>query len=93
LWSSHNKVSERLSKEEASPGTGDPKFAKTIWPTKKLCTSCYLGHDQRNNKIEWNQDEVYKALKIYYGKTLVSRYKEKAPKGIVKVFYESMILS
>lgn len=77
LWSSHNKVNERLSKEEASLGTGDPKFPKTIWPTKQLCPSCYLGHDQKSNKIEWNQDEVYKALKNYYGKTLVSLYKEK----------------
>lgn len=68
-------------KEEASLGTGDPKFPKTVWPPKQLCSSCYLGHDQRNNKIEWNQDEVFKVLKNYYGKTLVSLSKEK---GIVE---------
>ncbi|KAJ6312633.1 hypothetical protein OIU77_014202 [Salix suchowensis] len=28
LWSTHNKVNERLMKKEASLGTGDPKFPK-----------------------------------------------------------------
>ncbi|XP_019426511.1 PREDICTED: sulfhydryl oxidase 2-like isoform X2 [Lupinus angustifolius] len=74
LWSTHNKVNERLSKEESSLGTGDPNFPKTIWPPKQLCPSCYLGHDHRNNKIEWNQDEVYKFLVTYYGKTITSLY-------------------
>ncbi|CAL5209930.1 unnamed protein product [Lathyrus oleraceus] len=81
LWSTHNKVNERLGKEEASLGTGDPKFPKTVWPPKQLCSSCYLDHDQTSNKIEWNQDEVYKALRNYYGKTLVSLYKEKGIAG------------
>lgn len=78
LWSSHNKVNERLMKEEASLGTGDPKFPKTIWPPKQLCPSCYLVHDLRNNKIEWNQDEVFKFLTNYYGKSLASIYKDKS---------------
>ncbi|KAK7280374.1 hypothetical protein RJT34_25438 [Clitoria ternatea] len=77
LWSSHNKVNERLMKEEASLGTGDPKFPKTIWPPKQLCSSCYLGLDQRMNKIEWNEDEVYKFLTEYYGRTLASLYKDR----------------
>ncbi|KAE9618710.1 hypothetical protein Lal_00047897 [Lupinus albus] len=77
LWSTHNKVNERLSKEETSLGTGDPKFPKTIWPPKQLCPSCYLVHDHRNNKIEWNQDEVYKFLITYYGKTITSLDKDK----------------
>ncbi|XP_004496992.1 sulfhydryl oxidase 2 isoform X2 [Cicer arietinum] len=81
LWNSHNKVNERLMKEEASLGTGDPKFPKTIWPPKQLCSSCYLGHDQRSNKIEWNQDEVYKTLTNYYGKTLASLSKERGNAG------------
>ncbi|CAJ1977437.1 unnamed protein product [Sphenostylis stenocarpa] len=72
LWSSHNKVNERLKKEEASLGTADPNFPKTIWPPKQLCGSCYLGLDQKSNKIEWNQDEVFKFLTDYYGKTLAS---------------------
>ncbi|KAJ7943048.1 Sulfhydryl oxidase [Quillaja saponaria] len=81
LWSAHNKVNERLIKEEASLGTGDPKFPKMIWPPKQLCSSCYLAHDQRSNKIDWNQDEVYKFLTTYYGKTLVSLYKDKDDLG------------
>ncbi|CAK8533052.1 unnamed protein product [Lathyrus sativus] len=81
LWSSHNKVNERLRKEEASIGTGDPKFPKTVWPPKQLCSSCYLDYDQTSNKIEWNQDEVYRTLRNYYGKTLVSLYKENGIAG------------
>ncbi|XP_027365384.1 sulfhydryl oxidase 2 isoform X3 [Abrus precatorius] len=77
LWSTHNTVNERLMKEEASLGTGDPKFPKIIWPPKKLCPSCYLSLDQRNNKIEWNRDEVFKFLTDYYGKTLTSLYKDR----------------
>ncbi|XP_061365027.1 sulfhydryl oxidase 2 isoform X2 [Gastrolobium bilobum] len=81
LWSSHNKVNERLMKDEASLDTGDPKFPKTIWPPKQLCPSCYLGHDQMNNKIEWNLDEVFKFLTSYYGKTLVSLSKDRSIVG------------
>ena len=68
-------------KEEASLGTGDPKFPKTIWPPKQLCPSCCLGLDQRNNNIEWNQDEVFKFLTNYYGNTLTSLYKDKSIVG------------
>lgn len=77
LWSAHNKVNERLIKEEASLGTEDPKFLKMIWPPKQLCSSCHLPHSQRNNSIDWDQDEVFKFLTNYYGKTLVSLYKDK----------------
>ncbi|AES62810.2 Erv1/Alr family protein [Medicago truncatula] len=42
LWSSHNKLNKRLSKEKAFLGTGDLKFPNSIWPTKQLCSSCYL---------------------------------------------------
>ncbi|KHN06736.1 Sulfhydryl oxidase 1 [Glycine soja] len=81
LWSSHNKVNERLMKEEASLGTADPKFPKTIWPPKQLCSSCYVSFDQRNNKMEWNQDEVFKFLTDYYGKMLASLYKDRSIVG------------
>ncbi|KAF9677400.1 hypothetical protein SADUNF_Sadunf08G0103600 [Salix dunnii] len=80
LWSTHNKVNERLMKEEASLGTGDPKFPKIIWPPKQLCSSCHLSSNQKENgavQIDWNLNEVYKFLTGYYGKTLVSLYKEK----------------
>ncbi|KFK43764.1 hypothetical protein AALP_AA1G169600 [Arabis alpina] len=74
LWSTHNKVNERLKKDEDSLGTGDPKFPKMIWPPKQLCPSCYLSSTQKN--IDWDHDEVYKFLKNYYGPKLVSSYKK-----------------
>ncbi|ONI31600.1 hypothetical protein PRUPE_1G321800 [Prunus persica] len=81
LWSAHNKVNERLIKEEASLGTADPKFPKMIWPLRQFCPSCYLSRSQKNDGIEWDQDEVFKFLKEYYGKTLVSLYKDKGING------------
>ncbi|GMJ13307.1 quiescin-sulfhydryl oxidase 2 [Hibiscus trionum] len=80
LWSAHNEVNERLMKEEASLGTGDPKFPKIIWPPKQLCPSCQHSQapkDKGSSQIEWNRDEVFKFLISYYGNTLVSLYKEK----------------
>ncbi|GAB4840372.1 Sulfhydryl oxidase 1 [Ancistrocladus abbreviatus] len=62
LWSAHNKVNERLMKEEASLGAGDPKFPKIIWPPKSLCPSCYVSLNQKHNlssQIDWDQDEVF----------------------------------
>lgn len=82
LWSAHNKVNERLMKEEASLGTGDPKFPKVVWPPRQLCRTCYLEHDHRTNRIEWNQDEVFKFLTSYYGYKLASLYKDKGFAGI-----------
>ncbi|KAG7646375.1 Thioredoxin domain [Arabidopsis thaliana x Arabidopsis arenosa] len=74
LWSTHNKVNERLKKDEDSLGTGDPKFPKMIWPPKQLCPSCYLSSTEKN--IDWDHDQVYKFLKKYYGQKLVSVYKK-----------------
>ncbi|XP_016547184.1 sulfhydryl oxidase 2 isoform X5 [Capsicum annuum] len=76
LWSAHNKVNERLAKEEASLETGDPEFPKAIWPPKKLCSSCYLKTSKENGKIEWDENEVFKFLVSYYGKGLVTLQKE-----------------
>lgn len=64
-------------KEEASLDTGDPKFPKMIWPPKQLCSSCYSILNQKNNRIEWNEGQVYKFLTSYYGKMMASLYKEK----------------
>ncbi|KAL7260371.1 hypothetical protein ACSBR1_006105 [Camellia fascicularis] len=71
LWSAHNKVNERLMKEESSLGTGDPKFPKFIWPSKQLCPSCFLAP----SRIDWDRDEVFKFLASYYGKMLLSTHK------------------
>ncbi|KAI3453095.1 hypothetical protein Pfo_009758 [Paulownia fortunei] len=80
LWNAHNKVNERLMKEEASLGTADPKFPKTIWPPRQLCPSCYLREsrkDDGNSQIDWDHDEVYRFLIGYYGETLTTLYKDK----------------
>ncbi|KAM0055801.1 putative thiol oxidase [Helianthus debilis subsp. tardiflorus] len=79
LWTSHNEVNTRLKKIEESQKTGDPKFPKTIWPTKHLCPSCYNDPNQNeeSSSIDWNPDEVYKFITSYYGNMLVSLYKEK----------------
>ncbi|PON45787.1 DnaJ-like [Parasponia andersonii] len=81
LWDAHNKVNTRLIKEEASLKTGDPKFPKMIWPPRQLCPSCYSSHTWRNSEIDWDQGEVFKFLTNYYGKTLVSLYKDKDALG------------
>ncbi|XP_042031397.1 sulfhydryl oxidase 2-like [Salvia splendens] len=78
LWSAHNKVNERLMKEEPSLGTNDPEFPKIIWPPRQLCPSCYASTTgKESNEIEWDHDKVYTFLKDYYGKELVTLYKEK----------------
>uniref|UniRef100_A0A2P2JPU4 Sulfhydryl oxidase n=1 Tax=Rhizophora mucronata TaxID=61149 RepID=A0A2P2JPU4_RHIMU len=84
LWSAHNKVNDRLMKEELTLGTGDPKFPKMVWPPKQLCSSCYRSMSHRENgisQIDWDEDEVYKFLTDHYGKALVSLYKEKGRLG------------
>ncbi|KAG8086336.1 hypothetical protein GUJ93_ZPchr0010g10071 [Zizania palustris] len=76
LWSTHNKVNERLKKEEKDLGTGDPSFPKVLWPTNQLCPSCYRSSKISDGALDWNEDEVYQFLVNYYGSTLVSSYKE-----------------
>ncbi|KAI7754973.1 hypothetical protein M8C21_005619 [Ambrosia artemisiifolia] len=79
LWTAHNEVNERLKSTEESLKTSDPKFPKTIWPTNRLCPTCYndLNQNEESSSIDWNHDEVYKFLSSYYGNMLVSLYKEK----------------
>ncbi|KAH0869413.1 hypothetical protein HID58_076435 [Brassica napus] len=77
--STHNRVNERLMKDEASLSTGDPLFPKIIWPPRELCPSCYLSSDQES--VEWDHDNVYELLKNYYGPQLVSLCKEKSVIG------------
>ncbi|XP_071692245.1 sulfhydryl oxidase 2-like isoform X2 [Rutidosis leptorrhynchoides] len=79
LWAAHNEVNERLKKTEASLKTGDPKFPKTIWPSKQLCPSCYANQNknEETSSIDWDRNEVFKFLNTYYGKMLVSLYEKK----------------
>ncbi|XP_022150611.1 sulfhydryl oxidase 2 isoform X2 [Momordica charantia] len=73
LWRAHNKVNERLLKEEESVGTADPKFPKMTWPPVQLCSSCYRSRSSK--PVEWDENEVHKFLTNYYGKMLASMYK------------------
>jgi thiol oxidase len=79
LWGTHNKVNERLMKEEKELGTGDPSFPKAIWPPKQLCPSCYRSSSRTADgavQVYGNEDEVFQLLVNYYGKVLLSSYKE-----------------
>ncbi|KAF3787043.1 Sulfhydryl oxidase 1 [Nymphaea thermarum] len=75
LWRTHNKVNQRLMKEEEALKTGDPKFPKKVWPSRLLCSSCYMSADGEENdatKVKWNETEVFHFLIGYYGKTIKS---------------------
>ncbi|KAJ1263977.1 hypothetical protein BS78_09G227800 [Paspalum vaginatum] len=77
LWTAHNKVNERLMKEEKDLDNADPLFPKVIWPPKQLCPSCYQSSSRTaEGAVEWNDDEVFHFLVNYYGKMLVSSYRE-----------------
>ncbi|XP_072148784.1 sulfhydryl oxidase 1 isoform X1 [Setaria viridis] len=79
LWRAHNKVNERLMKEEKDLDTADPSFPKVIWPPKQLCPSCYRSSSRTADgatQVEWDEDEVFHFLVGYYGKKLVSSYRE-----------------
>ncbi|KAG2617679.1 sulfhydryl oxidase 1-like isoform X1 [Panicum virgatum] len=79
LWRAHNIVNERLMKEEKDLDTADPSFPKVIWPPKQLCPSCYRSSSRAADgamQVEWEEDEVFHFLVDYYGKKLVSSYRE-----------------
>jgi len=79
LWRAHNIVNERLMKEEKDLDTADPSFPKVIWPPKQLCPSCYRSSSKAADgamQVEWEEDEVFHFLVDYYGKKLVSSYRE-----------------
>eukprot|EP00252_Welwitschia_mirabilis_P004192 TRINITY_DN1444_c0_g1_i2.p1 TRINITY_DN1444_c0_g1~~TRINITY_DN1444_c0_g1_i2.p1 ORF type:complete len:222 (+),score=28.70 TRINITY_DN1444_c0_g1_i2:103-768(+) len=73
IWNAHNQVNQRLMVEEATLGTGDPKFPKVIWPPKHLCSTCQISSSKKNNHLlldGWNKTEVYNFLVNFYGNTL-----------------------
>lgn len=76
LWDAHNKVNQRLMEEEKKVHSGDPRFPKILWPPRKLCPSCYLSSSSNSNgqeNIEWDENEVFKFLVKYYGRTIASK--------------------
>ncbi|KAK8913713.1 Sulfhydryl oxidase 1 [Platanthera zijinensis] len=86
LWRSHNIVNERLMREEKELETSDPRYPKMIWPPKKLCPSCLISVGKKGSGMvtDWNEDEVYKFLMNYYGRSLISSYKDDSITNIRK---------
>jgi thiol oxidase len=87
LWGTHNKVNKRLMKEEKELGTGDPSFPKAVWPPKQLCPSCYRSSNSTADgavQVDWDEDEVFQFLVNYYGKMLVSSYKESYTESLLQ---------
>ncbi|XP_042377659.1 sulfhydryl oxidase 1-like [Zingiber officinale] len=78
LWSAHNKVNKRLREKENELKTFDPRFPKILWPPKQLCPSCYKSSNENNDleNIIWDEDEVFKFLVNYYGRTIASLQEE-----------------
>jgi thiol oxidase len=68
LWQAHNEVNIRLAKEDLESGKADSESPRTVWPTKQICSDCFVG----TNVVEpvWNEDAVYKFLTNWYGSSL-----------------------
>lgn len=63
LWRTHNRVNERLVREDASGANPQDKVYKHVqWPLEKVCGTCY---DPTGG---WNEEGVLKFLSAqYYG--------------------------
>lgn len=64
------QVNERVRKDEADSGEGDPAFPKAHWPTLEMCAAC------RESSVEttagsggWNEAAVLAFLKQYFSDT------------------------
>lgn len=69
LWRMHNKVNERLEKEERESrgAKGDPAFPKQQWPPEQLCPPSQCRHGDAAAPGPWNEDSVFRFLEAYYG--------------------------
>jgi thiol oxidase len=75
-------------KEEKDLDNADPSFPKIVWPPKQLCPLCYLSSSKTADgamQVEWNEDEVFNFLVNYYGKMLVSSYRETSMESLLQV--------
>ncbi|KAL3678384.1 hypothetical protein R1sor_021340 [Riccia sorocarpa] len=68
LWRAHNEVNKRLAEETIANKvhTSRPKIQ---WPSKRLCPSCRK-HGDTDEDSEWDEDNVYRFLKKFYGDDL-----------------------
>lgn len=58
VWGAHNKVNERLAREDKEPGS-DPSFPHIQWPPHELCGGCRRGEG-------WAEEELLRFLNNYY---------------------------
>jgi len=72
-WRAHNKVNERVAKDEMEGGFEDPLHPKVQWPPPALCPACRLGGGATDggggvgSGSDWDEGETLKFLKRYYG--------------------------
>ena len=75
MFSALCQVNNRLQKEEAFLGTGDPVFVKQSWPPESLCKLCWKsdvikGAENRTDNKSFSFVEVYPFLVKFYGHSL-----------------------
>lgn len=66
------QVNKRVAKQEQADHSGDPFFPKVQWPTPEMCPLCRvptLAAQAADADPEWNEDEVYRFLLNFYGKS------------------------
>ncbi|CAL8464340.1 g3875 [Coccomyxa elongata] len=72
-WRAHNIVNKRVAKQEQADHSGDPFFPKVQWPTPEMCPLCRVptlaAQAADADHPEWNEDEVYRFLLNFYGKS------------------------
>ena len=67
LWSTHNRVNKRLSREESENGMGDPAFPKVQWPPVSLCSQCQsTSSSLTEDQVDWKEYEVLEFLNHFY---------------------------
>ena len=84
LWRTHNKLNERLRKEQDEAGTGDPSFPHLQWPMSDLCADC------RNEDNSWNEDAVKDFLIRYYQHTADEDQLKVNPRSKMEQFDHTM---
>ncbi|KAI5064202.1 hypothetical protein GOP47_0020872 [Adiantum capillus-veneris] len=101
LWNVHNEVNVRVGNEEASSGTGDPKFVKQLWPPSLLCKSCWndsvVQQADSASQDLFSLSEVYSFLLKFYGHALspsnrtISRLRDRGVgSGLVKLAFGAL---
>lgn len=64
LWTAHNRVNHRLSGDI----TEDPQHPKIQFPSPEMCPSCRLKAEEDSDEIIWDEVQVLRFLRHFYGK-------------------------